>query len=62
MAGWAKQLSVSLLISRFVGLLQAASERLEVTIWAKRGEVGSVAHWVRYICLPSGVKQHAPSS
>jgi hypothetical protein len=33
-------------------LLQAASERLEVTIWAKRGEVGSVVHWVRYICLP----------
>ena len=39
-----------------------ASERADVQIVAKRGYEGSVGHCVRYIVLPSGEKEHAPSS
>ena len=62
MAGCAKLLRVSLVISSFVAFPQAASERGEVTICAYLGEDWSVVHCVRYISRPSGVKQQAPSS
>ena len=39
-----------------------ASERAEVQIVAYRGYDGSVVHCVRYIVLPSGENEQAPSS